>query len=180
MYILKNLDIRLKTEFAQFVQMLGKLTQVPMSQTVIVCEGGAFAHSLLVCPKKWDGEIWTNYTVAARPGRTYKHISNWRKHMKNMNDTIHSVRIPAENYRARARAVLTAMLGQMKTVAGPGRWKEPTEAQMEGLVDEFHAILNWALDGARRLGYPVEHFPGPLTEAEMRSVEGRFAGNAVR
>jgi hypothetical protein len=56
MYLLGILDSRLKTEFAQSAQMLGKLTQVPMLPTVIVCEEGAFTHSLLVCPKIWTGK----------------------------------------------------------------------------------------------------------------------------
>jgi hypothetical protein len=99
--------------------------------------------------------------------------------MKSANDKSHNARVPAENYRERAGAVLERMLMQMRAVAGPGRWKEPTEAQMAGFIDEFHVILNWALAGTKRLGYPVEQFPGPLTEAEMRWVESRLLADVA-
>jgi len=99
--------------------------------------------------------------------------------MMNANDNRCNTRVPAENYRERARVVLERMLMQMRAVAGPGRWKEPTEAQMAGFIDEFHAILNWALAGTRRAGYPTHHFPGALTEAEMRWVESRLLGDVA-
>lgn len=99
--------------------------------------------------------------------------------MKSANDKSRNTRVPAENYRERARVVLERMLMQMQAVASPGRWKEPTEAQMAGFIDEFPAILNGALAGARRLGYPTRHFPGPLTEEEMRWVESRLLADVA-
>jgi len=56
MYLLEIVDSRPKTKFAQFAQMLDRLTQVVMSRAVIVCGGRPFAHSLLVCPKIWRGK----------------------------------------------------------------------------------------------------------------------------
>jgi hypothetical protein len=99
--------------------------------------------------------------------------------MKDVNDKSHNARVPAKNYRARARAVLERMLMQMQAVAGPDRWREPTETQMEGLIDEFPAILNLTLVGATRLGYPPVQFPGPLTETEMRFVESRLLADVA-
>lgn len=94
--------------------------------------------------------------------------------MKSPNDKSHSTRVPAENYRERARAVLERMLVPMRALSKPNGWKEPTEAQMEGFIDGFHHVLNWALEGAKRLGFTVRYYPGPLTEQEMQRVESQF------
>lgn len=94
--------------------------------------------------------------------------------MVSTNDKNQSSRKPAENYRKRARAVLERMLMEMKAITEPEKWRELTEKKMEGLIDEFHHILNWAGDGARQIGLPAVYFPGQLTEEEMRFVESRF------
>ena len=171
MYVLEIRNSTLKTKFGKSAQMLGKLTQALIAQTLIVCGDGASVHSLLVCPENMNGRIWTVYPVAARRTDTTQQINIWSTIMKNEND---QARVPAENYRARARAVLNHILMQMKGLADPDRWREPTEAEMEIFVQHFHEIMNWTLDGARSVGYPVPHFPGPLTEAEMRHVESRL------
>ena len=94
--------------------------------------------------------------------------------MLSINNRDHSSREPAKNYRKRARAVLERMLVHMKALADPKNWREPTEEEMENFIDNFHHILNWAVDGARRLGFPVGYYSGQLTEKEMRFVESRF------
>ena len=90
------------------------------------------------------------------------------------NDKNHSSRRPAEDYRKRARAVIERLMILMRIHALPENWRQPTEEEMEGLIDEFHGIMNRAVRGAQELGYALGHFPGPLTEEEMRFVESRF------
>ena len=62
--------------------------------------------------------------------------------MVSTNDKNQSSRKPAENYRERARAVLKHTFMVMQGIAGPEKWKEPTEQEMERFIDEFHRLLN--------------------------------------
>ena len=88
-------------------------------------------------------------------------------------------RIPAKDYRERAKAVLEQLLMVMKAITDSEKWSEPTEKKMESLIDEFHHILNWAVDGARQMGLPAVAYPGPLTEDEMCFVESRLLQNTI-
>jgi len=94
--------------------------------------------------------------------------------MVSINNKNQGSRKPAENYRKRARVVLEHMLMHMKAFTDSETWKEPTDQTMEQFIDEFHHIINWALDGVKGLRLSVGHFPGPLTEEEMRVVESKF------
>lgn len=78
----------------------------------------------------------------------------------------------AKNYRKRVRALLDVMLMHAEAIVGPGR--KPTSEEMERFIDGFHHIANWMIDGARRLGFPVAYYPGPLTESELEDLEDRF------
>jgi hypothetical protein len=81
----------------------------------------------------------------------------------------------AVDYHNRAKAIILAMLVYAKTLTGP-RWREPTELEIEHFTLELDHILNWAVDGARRLGYvpPDCHYKGPLSEEQMQAVEVVF------
>jgi hypothetical protein len=94
--------------------------------------------------------------------------------MVSTNDKNQKSRKPAENYRERAGAVIKRMLVDVKAFVDPDKWKEPTPELTEGFIDEFHSIMNWASEGARKQGFPTPYFTGPLTEEEMRFVERRF------
>lgn len=94
--------------------------------------------------------------------------------MTNAFDKHDLSRRPAKDYRRRARIVLEAMFMQARAIALPGQWREPKDIPWEGLIDEFHHIMNWCVQGARRLGFFVPYYPGPLTEEEMQFVESRF------
>jgi hypothetical protein len=82
---------------------------------------------------------------------------------------------PAKNYRKRARAIIEVLLGQTKVLVGD-RYHAPTPELMERFIDCFHHVCNWGLDGAKRLGFPVMYYTGPLTEAQFRAVEKIFLG----
>jgi len=82
---------------------------------------------------------------------------------------------PATNYHDRAKAIILAMLDHAKVLAGP-YWRKPTELEIEHFTLELDHILNWAIDGPRRLGmvHADQHYKGPLSEAQMQAVERVF------
>ena len=87
------------------------------------------------------------------------------------------IREPAKRYRERARVIIERLLIVMQAIAGPEKWKEPTEEAMEVFIDEFHHILNWAVDGARQMRLPAVAFSGLLTEEQMCFIESRLLRN---
>lgn len=76
-----------------------------------------------------------------------------------------------KDYRQRARTVIEILLDGVKIFAPADNWKEPSDELMENFIDNFHHIMNWALNGKGKKFYL------PLTEEQLKEIEDNLAAN---